>query len=58
MATVSDLGFAHTADGRGFTRFPTGTSAAVAVVCTGYFCPGRTSSFLMLERPGTSQDLY
>ena len=28
--------------GRDFIRYPAGMSIAGAVVCTGYFCPGRT----------------
>ncbi len=49
------MAFARTAAARGFTRFPTGMSVAVAVVCTGYFYPGRTSSFPVPEKPGVGQ---
>ena len=49
------MGFARVAAGRDYTRFHTGMSVADAVVCTGYFYPGRTFSFPVPEEPGIGQ---
>ena len=49
------MGFARAAAARDFTRFHTGMSIADAVVCTGYFYPGRTFSFPMPEEPSIGQ---